>query len=283
MASLAGKLADARTRLAAAGIAPEEAAIDVSLYARTLLAWDTATLLAEQTGPVPMGLEPRFSEWIERRSQREPSAYIVGVREFYGLDFRVSPDVLIPRPETEIIVDQALPLLGRLAQPRVADVGTGSGCLAITIAHEVSASTVVATDLSYAALAVAKDNARRLGVSERVAFVATSYLDAVGGVFDLIVANPPYVRDGDKPGLAKAVRYEPEVALFGGADGMRDVSAVLDAAARTLAPGGWLLMEFGYGQEDGVIAQARARDALRFDRVVSDFQDIPRTVIVQHR
>lgn len=282
-ASLAGKLADARTRLAAAGIEPDEAAVDVSLYARTLLAWDPATLLAEQAGPVPHGLEPRFSEWVERRSRREPSAYIVGTREFYGRDFHVSPAVLIPRPETEFIVEQALPLLGQMTRPRVADVGTGSGCLGVTLACEAPGCRVVATDLSHDALIVARSNARRLHVGERIAFITTSYLDGVRGVFDVIVANPPYVRDGDRPGLSPTVRYEPDVALFGGADGMRDVGGVLDAAVRMLAPGGWLLMEFGFGQEDDVLAQVRRRTMLRVDRVLADLQGLPRTAVVQHR
>ena len=145
--------------MVAAGIAPDDAAIDVDLYARTLLGWDRARLLTEQNGDAPAALEPRFSQWIERRSRREPSAYIVGVREFWGHDFRVTPDVLIPRPETEFIVEHALPLLRGVDNPRIADIGTGSGVLAVTIAREILASSVVATDISAEALAVAGHNA----------------------------------------------------------------------------------------------------------------------------
>ena len=235
----------------------------------------------EQNGDAPAALEPRFSQWIERRSRREPSAYIVGVREFWGHDFRVSPDVLIPRPETEFIIEHALPLLHGVDNPRVADIGTGSGVLAVTIAREILASSVVASDISAEALAVAGHNANTHGVHHRILFVRTSYLDGIAGPFDVIVSNPPYVRDRDKPALSRDVRHEPDVALFGGEDGLRHVEAVLDAAAQKLKPGGWFLMEFGYGQEDDVRTLVTARAALRIDRIREDLQGIPRTAIMQ--
>ena len=232
------------------------------------------------TDDAPAALEPRFSQWIERRTRREPSAYIVGVREFWGHDFRVSPDVLIPRPETEFIVEEALPLLRGIARPRVADIGTGSGVLAVTIAREIAGALVVASDISAGALAVAGQNAARHGVHDRILFVRTSYLDAIAGPFDVIVANPPYVRDRDKGALARDVRHEPDVALFGGEDGLRHVEGVLDTAQK-LTPGGWFLMEFGYGQEDDVRALVAARPGLRLDRIREDLQGIPRTAIMQ--
>jgi release factor glutamine methyltransferase len=278
---LADKLAGARAQLVAAGIAPDCAAIDVDLYARTLLGWDRARLLTEQGADAPPALEPRFSQWIERRTHREPSAYIVGAREFWGLDFRVSADVLIPRPETEFIVEEALPLLRGIGAPRIADIGTGSGVLAVSLAHEIVGASVVGTDVSAAALGVAGQNAASHGVHDRVIFVQTSYLDRVDGPFDVIVSNPPYVKDGDKPALSQDVRHEPEVALFGGSDGLRHVAGVLDAAVQKLAPGGWLLMEFGYGQEDDVRALIDARRELRLDRIREDLQGIPRTAIMQ--
>lgn len=281
--SLAHKLADARARLVAAGIAPDEAAVDVDLYARTVLGWDRARLISEQPQPVPADLEPRFSEWIERRIRREPTAYIVGVREFWGHDFRVSPDVLIPRPETEFIVEEALPLLRAVKKPRIADIGTGSGILAISLAREVADASVVATDISASALAVAGHNAVSHGVDCRILFVRTSYLDGVSGPFDVIVSNPPYVRDRDKPALSRDVRHEPDVALFGGEDGLRHVAGVLDTAADKLKPGGWFLMEFGYGQEDDVGALVAERPALRLDRIRHDLQGIARTAIMQRQ
>jgi len=274
-------LSAARSRLVAAGISPPEAAVDVDLYARTILGWDKARLLTEQSAEAPAQLEPRFSEWLARREQREPSAYIVGVREFWGLDFIVSPAVLIPRPETEFIVEEALALVRPLAAPRVADIGTGSGNIAVSLAHELPHGHVVATDVSADALAVAQRNAERHGVANRVEFIAASYLGGVEGDFDLIAANPPYVRDGDKPALSRDVRYEPDVALFGGAAGLRDIEGVLETALAKLRPRGWLVMEFGFGQEDDVRALVEQRPSLRVDHLREDLQGLARTAIIQ--
>lgn len=274
------KLVAAHARLVAADISQLEASVDVDLYARTILGWDRARLLSEQQGAVPERLEPTLSEWIARRERREPSAYIVGVREFWGLDFAVTPAVLIPRPETEFIVEEALSLV-RSGNSRIADIGTGSGCVAVALASERPGWRLVASDVSEEALAVARGNAARHGVADRIEFVATSYLDGVDGRFEVITANPPYVKDGDKPALSRAVRHEPEVALFGGVEGLRDIAGVLDTAVHRLTPGGWLVMEFGYGQEESVEALIDQRPPLRLNRVRTDLQGIPRTAIVQ--
>jgi release factor glutamine methyltransferase len=294
-------LARARARLVAADFSKVEASIDVDLYARTILGWDPARLLSDLQDAQPEGLEPTLSEWIARRARHEPTAYIVGVREFWGLDFAITPAVLVPRPETEFIVEEALLLL-RSGDPRgstphdepsrgdlgashtrVADIGTGSGCVAVAVAVDAPGCRVTASDVSEAALAVARGNAARHGVADRVEFVATSYLDGVDGMFDVMTANPPYVKDGDKPALSRVTRHEPEVALFGGAEGLRDIAGVLDTAAAKLTPGGRLVMEFGYGQEESVAALVDARPALRLDHVRADLQDIPRTAIIQRR
>ena len=294
-------LAGARARLIAADISRAEASVDVDLYARTILGWDRARLLSDLQEAPPSGLEPTLSEWTARRARHEPTAYIVGVREFWGLDFAITPAVLVPRPETEFIVEEALLLLcsgaprvsassggpsrGDLAlrHARVADIGTGSGCVAVAVAVEAPGCRVTASDVSEGALAVARGNAARHGVADRVEFVATSYLDGVDGTFEVITANPPYVKDGDKPALSRVTRHEPEVALFGGAEGLRDIAGVLDTAAAKLTPGGWLVMEFGYGQEESVEALVDARPALRLDRVRADLQGISRTAIVRRR
>jgi len=276
-------LARARARLAEAGISKAAASIDVDLYARTILGWDKVRLLIEQQSPVPGPLEPTLSEWIERRILHEPTAYIVGHREFWGLDFTVTPAVLIPRPETESIVDEGVALGRALTSPRMADIGTGSGCIAVALAMELPRARLVATDVSEDALAVARTNAERHRVADRIEFVATSYLDGVKGEFDVITANPPYVRDGDKPGLSRDVRHEPDVALFGGTEGLRDIAGVLAAASAALVPGGWLVMEFGYGQEPGVETLVSMQPALRLHRVQPDLQGIPRTAIIQRR
>lgn len=284
--TLREKLAAARQRLVGAGIPPAEAAVDVDVYARAILGWDRAELLSRRAETVPEGLEPRFSEWIARRERREPTAYIVGAREFWGLEFLVTPAVLIPRPETEFIIEESLALLrdsGPNERSRLADIGTGSGCIAVSLAHEVHQCTVVATDVSAAALEVARANAERQGVRARVHFVQTSYLDGIQGHFDLIAANPPYVRDGDKPALARDVRHEPDVALFGGPTGLRDIDGVLATAAVRLRPGGWFVMEFGFGQEDHVRELVQKRPALRLDHVRADLQGLPRTAIIQRQ
>lgn len=277
------RLAAGRDRLVAAGIEPASAAIDVDLFARMILGWDRARVLSAGREPAPEALEPRFSEWIRRRAHREPTAYIVGVREFWGLDFGVTPDVLIPRPDSELIVEEALAVLAALSltQPRVADIGTGSGCLAVSLAREVPAARVTATDISAKALEVARQNAKRHRVDDRVRYVETSFLDGVEGPFDLIAANPPYVKEGDRPSLSRDVQHEPDVALFGGASGLRDVEAVFDTALWALAPGGWLVMEFGLGQEDDVRRLVAARPALRLDRVRQDLQGISRTAVIE--
>ena len=295
--TLFDKLAVARTCLTDAGISPGDAAIDVDLFARTILGWERARLLTERSSAAPSALEPRFSEWIQRRSTREPSAYIVGVREFWGLDFHVTPAVLIPRPETEFIVEEALRLVqcGDLQVSgddadrqrhedralRVADIGTGCGCIAIAIARELTGCHVVATDVSSKALSVARENATRHGVSDRIEFTATSYLAGVDGAFDLIAANPPYVREGDKPALSRDVRHEPDVALFGGSTGLRDIEGVVSSAIAKLRSGGWLVMEFGFGQEDDVRERVAARDGLRLVRLREDLQGLPRTAVIE--
>lgn len=275
-------LANARERLTAVGIRPAEAAIDVELYARTILGWDRAKLLSEQQRAAPAELEPRFSQWLARRERREPTAYIVGSREFWGLEFAVTPAVLIPRPETELIVEEALQALPP-RPARVADIGTGSGCVAVALAHERAPWRLVATDVSKLALEVARVNTHRHGVADRVQLVAASYLDGIAGRFDLITANPPYVKNLDRPGLAPAVQHEPAVALFGGDHGLRDIGGVLDAAAEKLVPGGFLVMEFGYAQDDDIRAMTAQRAGLVMDRIRADLQGIPRTAIIRRQ
>jgi release factor glutamine methyltransferase len=297
-------LAGARARLVAADFSHVEASIDVDLYARTILGWDRAKLLTDLQDDPPKELEPTLSEWITRRTRHEPTAYIVGVREFWGLDFAITPAVLVPRPETEFIVEEALLLLrtssgdapprpaeldqapgedSQAGGARIADIGTGSGCVAIAVAVDAPTCRVVGSDVSDEALAVARANAKRHGVAGRVEFISTSYLDGVDGMFDLITANPPYVKDGDKPAISRVTRHEPDVALFGGTEGLRDITGVLDTAGEKLTSGGWLVMEFGYGQEEDVEALINARPALRLDHVRADLQDIPRTAIIQRR
>ena len=276
-------LAAARHQLIAAGIRAEEAAVDVPLFACTILGWDRARLIAERAHATPAALEPQLSQWIARRVAHEPAAYIVGHREFWGLDFIVSPAVLIPRPETELIVETALEIVRTtpIDSPRIADIGTGSGNLAVSLAYGIPSGRIIATDVSREALAVARQNARRHAVGDRIEFVDTAFLDGIDHVFDLIVSNPPYVKATDRPALAPVLLHEPAIALFGGDQGLDAVGGVLDAAARALTSGGWLLMEFGFGQGDDVTVLVERQPALRLERFRDDLQGIARTAIIQ--
>jgi len=276
-------LAAARQRLIAAGIPADDATVDVPLFACTILGWDRARLIAEHARPAPSSLEPQFSQWIVRRVAHEPTAYIVGHREFWGLDFHVTPAVLIPRPETELIVEEALAIVraAALDAPRIADIGTGSGNLAVSLAHSIAGARLTATDISAAALAVARQNAKTHAVDTRITFVETAHLAGIGDRFDLIVANPPYIREGDRSTLSRGVLQEPAAALFSGPEGLAAIEGVLDAATRSLQTGGWLVMEFGFGQEGDIRDRVAARPTLRLDHIRADLQGIPRTAIIQ--
>jgi release factor glutamine methyltransferase len=207
----------------------------------------------------------RYLSLVERRAAGEPIAYLTGSRAFYGREFIVLPAVLIPRPETELLVDVALDKLRGLAGPRVLDLGTGSGCVAITLALETRAK-VVAGDISPQALEVARDNAARLGAC--VELCLSDWFSAIAGEFDLVAANPPYTAAGD-PHLEQGdLRFEPPIALACGVDGLSAIRRIVATAKRRLAPGGWLFFEHGYDQA------AAARELL----VAAGFADIE-----QHR
>ena len=190
-----------------------------------------------------------FQSLVVLRASGHPVAYLVGVKEFYGLPLRVTPDVLIPRPETEELVEAALERLPQGETRKVVDLGTGSGCIAIAIARERPAAQVTAVDTSSPALALARENAAALDVD--VEFLQGDWFAALGGRrFDLIVANPPYVA-ADDPHLRQGdLRFEPRAALAAGADGLTDLRRIAGAAPKYLRPGGWLLLEHGYDQAE---------------------------------
>ena len=270
-------LTAAKARLVGAGLEPPEAARDVLYLAMHVLGWDRVTVHARDLDPPPDGFAVAYDAAIERRTQREPVAYFIGVQEFWSRDFAVSPAVLIPRPETELIIEEAM----SMAFASVADIGTGSGCLAVTIAAEFPRAHIVATDISAPALAIALANAQRYRVTDRIEFKATRYLDGIAGPFDLIVANPPYVTDGEYEGLAPEVRsFEPRTALTAGPDGLTDVREVLACAATRLRPGGLLLMEIGFGQAE-VVSGLVNTSPLALLRISNDLQAIPRVVVAQ--
>ncbi len=227
-----------------------------------------------------LGYEPL----VARRERREPVSYILGTREFWGMAFQVGPDVLIPRHETEFIIEETLARIGSDARPVIMDIGTGSGCIAVALAREIPGARVIATDVSRSALEVARQNARRHGVADRIRFVETSFLDGIEDVADVIVSNPPYVPSVSQPGLTPEVRdYEPPVAVFGGEDGLDGVRSVLEAAVARLAAGGLLIMEFGLGQDDAVTALVDVVSTLDLVAIRHDLQDIPRTVVCRKK
>jgi release factor glutamine methyltransferase len=273
----------ARERFVRAGIPPDQAAIDAEVLARHLHGWDRATYLLRRDEPAAEADRGRFESLVTRRAGREPVAYITGVREFWGREFRVTPAVLVPRPETEGLVEA---VLARLADRdrawRIIDVGTGSGCLAVTLAAELPAARVLATDISADALDVARGNAARLGVAGRVRFVRTSLLSGLAGPFDLIVANLPYIPRPCEPMLSPDVRdYEPRIALFGGGrDGLGAIEALLAQAPSRLAPEGLLFLEFGFGQGSAVRAAAAAGPLTIVD-VRRDLQGHERTIVLR--
>jgi release factor glutamine methyltransferase len=199
------------------------------------------------------------------------------------LPFQVTPAVLIPRAETELIVEVALELFpDPNGSMNVADVCTGSGNVAVALATERPAARITASDISSVALAVARQNARRHGVADRIRFCCADLLDGLAGPFDAIACNPPYVAERDKPGLQPEVRdHEPNVALFGGTDGFHMVERLARSAAARLRPGGYLFFEFGLGQDDRIEALVEATDNLRLVELRRDLQGIARTAVVE--
>lgn len=233
---------------AALGLAHREARLEAQVLLCRTLNCSRAYLIAHDTDSLATGQTAAFDALLARRVAGEPVAYILGEREFFGLSFAVSPAVLIPRPETELLVELALDHRPENEPCRVLDLGTGSGAVAITIAKHRPLAEVVAVDQSAAALAVAQENAERLGAAN-VRFLQSDWYAALAGqTFDLIVSNPPYIADAD-PHLGQGdLRFEPATALASGADGLVAIRTIVQGAPAHLREGGWLLFEHGYDQ-----------------------------------
>jgi len=281
--SIQTQVSAALRRLREAGITPTESDLDARLLAQHVLGWTTERFLIDAREPEPDGFTPRYDALIARRVTREPLAYIVGVREFWGLELEVTPDVLIPRPATELIIEALQELFPDRAVPlSIADVCTGCGCVAVAIAHDRPSTTVRGTDISRPALDVARRNAQRHGVADRVIFTHGDLLEAITGTFDAIVANPPYVIDSASPALQPEVRdHEPSVALFGGEDGLSLVTRLIAAAPAHLRAGCYLIFEFGLGQDVEIEDLIEASPDLRLVSLRRDLQGIARTAIAQ--
>jgi release factor glutamine methyltransferase len=230
---------------------------DAQVLAAHALGCDRAALIARGRDPLAVAQLDVLDSLLARRASGEPVAYLVGRREFFGLDLAVAPGVLIPRPETELLVERALERIAALRAPRVLDAGTGSGAIALAIKSQCPGAQVTALDRSSAALVIARDNARRLGLE--VTFVASDWLDALRShQFDCIVSNPPYIRAGDPHVAQGDLRFEPADALVSGNDGFDALRTVCGTAPARLAPEGWLLCEHGYDQAPVVRALMRS-------------------------
>ena len=254
-----------------------------SLLAHTL-GQDRTFLLTHAEDPLASAQLDVFRVLVARRAAGEPLQYITGRQEFFKLDFEVTPDVLIPRPETEIIVEVALERLKDDPAPYFAEVGTGSGCIAISLLHELPDARALAVDVSPAALRVAKRNVDRHGVSERLMLLESdcfSGIEAIGP-FALIASNPPYVSDSELKDLQREVRREPRAALAGGADGLSFIRRLLREAQPFLRSGGYLVFEIGFGQSEAV-EQLIDRHVWNLLERREDLQGIPRTFVLQKK
>jgi len=279
MASPLDAIAAARATLARSGVAAVES-IDAEVLARHVLGWDRAQLLARGRDPASSEFHAAFEALVRRRAAREPVAQIIGRREFWGLDFEVTPDVLIPRPETELLIEESIDFARHHPCALAIDVGTGSGCIAVAVAHVLPDIKVIAVDTSRAALDVARRNAASHGVSDRITFQHGDVLGGVSEAADLIVSNPPYVAESDASHLqAEVIGFEPHAALFGGADGLNIMRRLVGEAPSRLASGGRLIVEFGFGQERAVRALA-AESGWEILRVREDLQGIPRAAVL---
>ncbi|RXH34439.1 peptide chain release factor N(5)-glutamine methyltransferase [Bradyrhizobium zhanjiangense] len=260
----------------------DEAELDARILLGAALGLDLTGLIAQAARPLTEAEASRLAQHLQRRIAGEPVARILGTREFWGLPFRLSEATLVPRPDTETVVELALEILREQKAshpPRIADVGTGSGAILLALLHEIPDAFGVGTDLSLTALATARDNARALGLADRAAFVACSYAAALSGPFDLIVSNPPYIPSAEIPKLSIEVReHDPHLALDGGNDGYDAYRALIPQASERLASGGALIVEAGQGQARN-IETLMAAAALVPDRPPkADLAGIPRAV-----
>jgi release factor glutamine methyltransferase len=281
--SLRQLICDAEATLLA-GPHPERAKLDAETLLLYLLKQDRAWLLAHGDEGASDETEGGYASLVAQRAAGQPIQYITGNTEFFGLPFSVGPGVLIPRPETEHLVEEVVRLAGLLddREVRIADVGTGSGIIAVALAHALPEARMAAVDLSPQALLVARENADRNHVADRIEFFEGDLLGPLAGrSFSIIASNPPYVRTGDLASLAVEVReHEPHSALFAGVDGLEVYRRLVPEAREHLLPGGWLVMEIGYGQRDAVeeLLQSHGYGDVHF---VADYQGIPRVAAGQ--
>ena len=285
-ASFAGQTVEMARRMLAARLrtqAVDSAELDARMLVGAALGLDLTGVTAAAARPLTAEESVRLEGFARRRLAREPVARILGVKEFWGLPLQLSPATLVPRPDTETVVELALEIWRGEHHPdrqlRIADIGTGSGAILLALLSELPEACGIGTDISPAALQIAAGNAARLGFAPRAAFVACDYAAALSGAFDLIVSNPPYIRSSEIAGLANEVReYDPPRALDGGADGLDAYRTLIPQAAHLLAPGGTLIVEAGLGQS-GHIQGLMTAAGLTLERPPkADLAGVPRAV-----
>jgi len=284
--SLTGQTVDSARRALTARFksnAIDSAELDARMLVGAALGLDLTGIIAAAHRPLTSDEAIRIDHFASRRLDGEPVARILGFKEFWGLPFKLSAATLVPRPDTETVVELALEMMRNRSDPdrplRIADIGTGSGAILLALLSELPDACGVGTDISVAALVIARANAVRLGFADRAAFVACNYAAALSGIFDLIVSNPPYIRTAEVAGLATEVRdHDPLQALDGGTDGLDAYRALIPQAARLLQPQGALVVEAGHGQYGG-IQRLMAAEGLMADRPPkADLAGIPRAV-----
>jgi release factor glutamine methyltransferase len=271
----------AAARLDAAGIAqPRREAASLLAFS---LGRDHAFLIAHTEYVLTASEERAFEEAVSRRSMREPFQLIVGRQEFYGFDFEVESGVLIPRPETETIVERAIDILSPLANPEFLDLGVGTGCISISILRSTASARATAADISEQSLELAERNARRHKVLDRLRLIESDLFAGIGGFFDLIVSNPPYIPAGEADGLQPEVKnYDPPEALFAGKEGLDIIMKIVAGSPRFLKPGGFLIIEIGQGQA-ACVKELFSSHEWRAVEIIDDLQGIPRTVVARYR
>jgi len=258
----------------------DTARLDAELLLCHALGQNRAFILTHFNERVAEDVLKSYECLIERREKREPVAYITGEKEFYSLNFKVTQDTLIPRPETETLVDTALKFYGSGTKINILDIGTGTGAIAITIAKYRPLWKITALDISDKAIEVARENSKTNGVDKQINFeVSDLYQSCVNKKFDIIVSNPPYIPDGDKNVAPEAKLYEPETALYSGAKGLDAIERIINEGPNYLTKNGKLIFEVGDGQDQAIAGLIEKENRLRFENVVTDLKGLKRVIV----
>jgi release factor glutamine methyltransferase len=286
---MAGEVSDALTlgkalREAAAQLnAAPTPLLDARILLKLASGLDDAGVIAKSDDPLPADQAKIFAGLIKRRAAGEPVAYITGVKEFWSLEFRVSPDVLIPRDDSECLIEAVIARRDKHQALSILDLGTGSGCLLCALLQEFPNSLGTGIDRSANAIVIARANSTKLGLAPRARFLVGDWARALGGGFDIIIANPPYIPESDRAGLPVDVGYEPASALFAGKSGLDAYRAILSDAPRILKPGGLIVFEAGDGQGEKLVEMVTKTFREAEISILNDLKGRPRGVIAERK